>query len=190
MRPLVYHAGWAGYAFFAAFGVWAVGETVLQARTKTDRSDRSRIWMIGGSAAGLVLAFRLTDLGGRLAGPGWLPVAAGLVLMVAGMALRLWSVLTLGRFFTVTVDVADDQRVVDSGPYALVRHPSYTGMLIVYLGIGSGLDSWYSVASAPIPLLLAILTRIRHEERVLHEGLGSQYSAYARRTKRLAPGIW
>jgi protein-S-isoprenylcysteine O-methyltransferase Ste14 len=63
-------------------------------------------------------------------------------------------------------------------------------MLVVYLGIGTGLDSWYSVASAPIPLLLAILARIRHEERLLHEGLGGQYTAYARGTKRLVPGIW
>jgi protein-S-isoprenylcysteine O-methyltransferase len=170
--------------------VWAVGETVLQARTKTDRSDRSRIWMIVGSVVGLVLAFRLTDLGGRLPGPGWLPVVVGITLMVAGMAFRLWSVRTLGRFFTVTVDVADGQRVVDSGPYAVLRHPSYTGMLIVYLGIGAALDSWISLVLAPIPLLLTILERIRHEERTLHEGLGSAYGAYARRTKRLVPGIW
>lgn len=170
--------------------MWAIGETVLQARTKTDRSDTSRIWMIVGSVIGLVLAFWLTDLGARLPGPGWLPVVVGLALMVAGMAFRAWSVRTLGRFFTVTVDVADDQRVVDTGPYAAVRHPSYTGMLVVYLGIGAALDSWLSLVAAPIPLLLAILTRIRHEERTLRDGLGPAYAEYAGRTKRLVPFVW
>ena len=146
--------------------------------------------MIVGSAAGLVLAFRLTDLGARLPGPGWLPVVVGIALMIAGMAFRAWSVRTLGRFFTVTVDVSDDQRVVDSGPYSLLRHPSYTGMLIVYLGIGTALDSWFSLLVGPLPLLLAILTRIRYEERTLHDGLGPAYAAYARRTKRLVPLVW
>lgn len=189
MRPLVYHEGWAGYAFWAIFAFWAVGETVLQARTKTDRSDASRIWMIVGSAAGLVAAFRLTDLGARLPGPGWLPVAVGLALMIAGMVLRAWSVRTLGRFFTVTVDVADDHRVVDTGPYSLLRHPSYTGMLVVYLGIGAAMDSWVTLAVTPIPLLLAILARVHHEERTLRAGLPA-YDAYAGRTKRLVPFVW
>src|SRR4051794_1119970 len=189
MRPLVYHEPWAEYAFFATFAVWAVGEAVLQARTKTDRSDRTRIWMIVGSVAGLVLAFRLAGLGARLPGPGWLPVAIGLALMVAGMVLRTWSVLTLGRFFTVTVDVSDDQRVVDSGPYALLRHPSYTGMLVVYLGIGTALDSWLSLVAAPAVLVVAVVARIRYEERTLRDGLPA-YAAYARRTKRLVPFVW
>jgi protein-S-isoprenylcysteine O-methyltransferase Ste14 len=146
--------------------------------------------MIVGSVVGLVLAFRLADLGGRLPGPGWLPVVVGVTLMVAGMAFRLWSIRTLGRFFTVTVNVADDQRVVDTGPYAVLRHPSYTGMLIVYLGIGAALDSWFSLIATPIPLAAAILTRIRHEERTLHDGLGPAYAAYADRTKRLVPFVW
>jgi protein-S-isoprenylcysteine O-methyltransferase Ste14 len=189
VRPLVYHEAWAGIAFFATFALWAVGEVVLQART-TDESDTTRIWMIVGSVAGLALGFVAAGEDPRLPGPGWLPVAAGLALMVAGMALRAWAVRTLGRFFTVTVDVAEDQRVVDSGPYGALRHPSYTGMLVVYLGIGAALDSWISLVGAPIPLLLAVVWRIRHEERTLHEGLGPAYASYAARTKRLVPFVW
>lgn len=190
MRPLVYHETWAEVAFFAAFAVWAVGEMVLQARTSTDRGDTSRIWMIVGSAAGLAVAFRTAGDDPHLPGPGLLSVAIGLALMVAGIGFRAWAVRTLGRFFTVTVDVADDQRVVDTGPYAVLRHPSYTGMLIVYLGIGAALDSWISLVATPIPLAVAILTRIRHEERTLHDGLGPAYASYARHTKRLVPFVW
>ena len=63
-------------------------------------------------------------------------------------------------------------------------------MLVVYLGIGVALDSWASVAGAFVPMLLAILNRIRHEERVLRHDLGAPYDAYARRTKALLPGVW
>jgi protein-S-isoprenylcysteine O-methyltransferase Ste14 len=188
MRPLVYHEAWAQVAFWATFGVWATGELVLQARTSTDRSDLSRLWMILGSVAGLVVAFG-TAGEPLLPGPGWLPVAVGLALMLAGMALRLWAVRTLGRFFTVTVDVADDQRVVDRGPYSLVRHPSYTGMLVVYLGIGAALDGWIGVIAAPLVLLVGIVARIGHEERTLRAALPA-YAAYAGRTKRLVPFVW
>jgi protein-S-isoprenylcysteine O-methyltransferase Ste14 len=111
-------------------------------------------------------------------------------LIWVGIVFRYWSVRTLGRFFTVTVDVGEDHQLVDTGPYALLRHPSYTGMLVVYLGIGVGLDSWLSVATALLIPLAAVLNRIRHEEAVLRAQLGPQYERYATRTSRLLPGIW
>ena len=190
MRPLVYHEAWAGIAFFATFAVWAIGELILQARTRTDRSDPSWIWMIAGSFVGLALAFYFAGADPRLPAPGWLPVAIGLALMLAGMAFRYWSVRTLGRFFTVTVGVTSEQRVVDTGPYRLLRHPSYTGMLVVYIGIGAALDSWISLVAGTAALAVGILERIGHEERALNEGLGQAYRAYSRRTKRLVPFVW
>jgi protein-S-isoprenylcysteine O-methyltransferase Ste14 len=146
--------------------------------------------MVVGSLVGIALAFGLTEAGPRLPGPDWLPVAVGLSVMCLGTTLRYWSVLTLGRFFTVTVDVGEGHRVVDTGPYALLRHPSYTGMLVVYLGIGIALDSWLSVVAAVVPATLAVLNRIRHEESVLVTQLGRDYEHYQRRTKRLVPGLW
>ena len=97
---------------------------------------------------------------------------------------------TLGRFFRVTVVVDEDQRVVDTGPYRMLRHPSYTGMLVTLVGVGIALDSWLSVAAAFLPALVAILRRIREEEHVLLRELGEPYRAYARRTSRLVPGVW
>jgi protein-S-isoprenylcysteine O-methyltransferase Ste14 len=64
--------------------------------------------------------------------------AAGLVLMWAGIALRQWAVTVLGRFFTVDVRVQPDQTVVEAGPYRYVRHPSYSGMIITFLGLALG----------------------------------------------------
>ena len=146
--------------------------------------------MVVGSLAGIALAFVLAGAGARLPGPASLPVAVGLAVMCLGTVLRYWSVLTLGRFFTVTVDIGEGHRVVDTGPYAVLRHPSYTGMLVVYLGIGICLDSWLSVAATVVLPALAVLNRIRHEEAVLVRQLGVDYERYRGRTSRLVPGVW
>jgi protein-S-isoprenylcysteine O-methyltransferase Ste14 len=175
--------------FFGAFVAYSIAEGVLQARTQTEARDPSRTWMVVGSLLGIGLAFLLAGVG-KLPGPDWLPVVLGVALMVAGTVLRYWSVHVLGRFFTVTVDIGEGHRVVDTGPYALLRHPSYTGMLVVYLGIGIALDSWLSVASVVVIPTLAVLNRIRHEEAVLVTQLGRDYERYQGRTKRLVPGLW
>jgi protein-S-isoprenylcysteine O-methyltransferase Ste14 len=86
--------------------------------------------------------------------------------------------------------VAADQRLIDDGPYALVRHPSYTGMLMAILGFGIALDSWGAVAATLFLPLAAVVNRIRHEETMLRRELGEPYEAYAARTARLVPGIW
>lgn len=189
MRPLVLHGGLASWLFFGAFIAYSVAEGVLQARTQTDARDTSRVWMIVGSLAGIALAFAFAGEG-HLPGADSLPVAVGLAVMVLGTVLRYWSVHVLGRFFTVTVDIGEDHRVIDTGPYALLRHPSYTGMLVVYLGIGIALDSWLGAACAVVLPALAVLARIRHEEAVLVRQLGGAYERYQGRTKRLVPGVW
>jgi protein-S-isoprenylcysteine O-methyltransferase Ste14 len=185
----VYEGGAASVAFFAAFILYSIAEGVLQARTQTEAHDPSRTWMVVGSLVGLAVAFVVAG-DPHLPGPDWLPVAIGLALMAMGTALRYWSVLTLGRFFTVTVDVGADHELVESGPYALLRHPSYTGMLVVYLGTGVALDSWLSVVAAVLVPAAAVVNRIAHEERLLRQQLGASYASYQGRTKRLVPGLW
>jgi protein-S-isoprenylcysteine O-methyltransferase Ste14 len=97
---------------------------------------------------------------------------------------------TLGRFFKVTVGVEDDQPLVDTGPYAVLRHPAYTGFLLSCVGVGVALDSWLSVASALLLPTIGVLRRIGHEEALLRNELGASYASYARRTRRLVPGVW
>jgi len=172
------------------FGVWAVGELVLQVRNQApEEPDPSRLGMIAGSVGGITVAFVLAGHG-TLPGPSWLPVVIGLSVAWLGLAVRAWSVRTLGEFFTVDVTVTAKQPVIDDGPYAWVRHPSYTGMLMAVLGLGIALDSWAAAAAALLLPLAAVVNRIRHEEAILRRGLGEPYEAYANRTARLVPGIW
>jgi protein-S-isoprenylcysteine O-methyltransferase Ste14 len=190
VRPLVYSSPLAAAAFFTTFGVWAVGELVLQVRNQAmGEADPTRIGMVAGSVGGTTLAFVLAGHG-ALPGPSWLPVVIGLSVAWLGMGVRAWSVRTLGEFFTVDVTVAATQRVIDDGPYARVRHPSYTGMLMAILGFGIALDSWGAAAAALFLPLAAVVNRIRHEEAMLRRELGEPYEAYANRTARLVPGIW
>ena len=191
MRPLVYHSVVLRDIFYVTLGVSATAELALQARTRSEGArDPSYVWMLVGSFAGIGLAFVAAGADDRLPGPPWLPAVAGLALMWAGFALRFWAVRTLGRFFRVEVSVDTDQTLVDTGPYARLRHPSYTGLLLFYLGLGTVLDSYLSVAAAVLLPLAAIVNRIDHEERMLRRELGEPYHAYSARTARLIPGVW
>jgi protein-S-isoprenylcysteine O-methyltransferase len=115
------------------------------------------------------------------------PVA--LALLVAGLAVRWWAIITLGRYFTSDVATQRQQPVVRTGPYRFARHPSYSGALIAFLGIGVFMSDWLSVVVLLLPITLAIFNRVRIEERALLAALGAPYADYCARVKRLIPGI-
>jgi protein-S-isoprenylcysteine O-methyltransferase len=114
----------------------------------------------------------------------------GIAAFVAGLAIRWYAIIYLGRFFTVNVAIAADHRLIDGGPYRFVRHPSYTGALMAFLGLGLTLGNWASFAALTVPTFLVFLWRIHVEEAALLQGLGSQYRNYMNRTKRLIPAVY
>lgn len=114
---------------------------------------------------------------------------AALALMVGGLALRWTAILTLGRLFTVDVAIHSDHAVVEHGLYRLMRHPSYTGLLIAFLGLGLFFANWLSLIVLLIPIILAVLNRVAKEERALLDSLGPPYAAYCARTRRFIPGL-
>jgi protein-S-isoprenylcysteine O-methyltransferase Ste14 len=121
------------------------------------------------------------------------PAAAQLAVLLfawAGIGLRLWAIVTLGRFFRGTVHVQRDHQVVRSGPYRWVRHPAYSGILLAGLALGVTLDN----AAALLVLLAggasALGYRIHVEEKLLSQALGTAYTQYTAVTRRLIPGVW
>ena len=114
----------------------------------------------------------------------------GLFVFVFGLALRWYSIGYLGRFFTVDVAIHSGQRVIETGPYRFIRHPSYTGAMLAFLGLGLSLGNWWSLAVFILPTFLAFLVRIEVEERALAEAMGEQYRSYQLRTKRLVPFLY
>ena len=114
----------------------------------------------------------------------------GIVVIWVGLALRVWAVLTLGRSFSTFIQVDADQAVVTRGPYRWVRHPSYTGLLLIALGFGLGVGNWLSLAICAVIPLVGLLPRIAVEEAELVRVLGDQYRSYQKATRRLVPGLW
>ena len=182
-------------ALSAVLLAWAAIELVLRARQRGLQQRRTSFdWSfpvilvcIGG---GVALAFRASHLGSTTWGGGWAPFGVGLAILVAGASFRVWAIVTLGRFFTPVVMIQEGHRLVERGPYRIVRHPSYTGGLVGFLGLGIALASWLSVLAAVLLPLVGVLVRIHVEEGALTGGLGDEYREYAARTKRLVPGIW
>lgn len=110
--------------------------------------------------------------------------------MLVGMALRYWAIISLGTFFRTTIETDQNQTVVSSGPYHLIRHPSYCGWLLVCLGYGIAVQNWLSLIVAFLLPLIALLYRIQVEERVLVSSLGTDYVEYQKKTKKLLPWVW
>ncbi len=137
----------------------------------------------------LALGAPLVTAGLTLPGPPWALLAAGLALYVLGQALRGWAISTLGDWFQGALVVQDDQRLVESGPYRLIRHPAYAGGIVRAAGLGLVLDNWLSLALLVAGMTAFVAVRIRREEAVLVGGL-EPYATYRRRTARLLPGIW
>jgi protein-S-isoprenylcysteine O-methyltransferase Ste14 len=144
---------------------------------------------VAGSVAGAFVLARNLHVA-AIADWRWGFLVGGLALMCAGIALRQWAVVLLGPFFTVDVRVQPGQTVVDRGPYRWVRHPSYTGLIAVFVGLGLALDNWAALAVLAVVPTVGLLVRIRFEERALLDGLGEQYSRFAAGRRRLFPGVW
>jgi protein-S-isoprenylcysteine O-methyltransferase Ste14 len=175
---------------FAAEPLLRRGRAKSLATTPFERKSTLLVTAVGLASVVASFAARFGLEWGRLAPhPGRVSVL-GLV-MLAGVALRYWSMLSLGEFFTRTLAVMPDQDLVSAGPYRVVRHPGYLAQLVV-LTAGCALASlnvWLPALIGPL-LLAAYVYRIQAEERMLASEFGETYQRYRSRTWRLIPGVY
>ncbi len=152
------------------------------------------IWMLFSTHAAVGDSTRqVFNIRGRLFEPIQLwstPAAAGwacFVLTVAGFLFCWWARVHLGRLWSGSITLKSDHRVVDTGPYRLVRHPIYTGLIMAALGMA--LEKATLLAMAGLGLLtFGLWLKARFEERFLRTQLGKEaYDAYATRTPMLLP---
>jgi protein-S-isoprenylcysteine O-methyltransferase len=123
------------------------------------------------------------DLGSAV---GWVGVA----ITVGGLALRLWSQAVLGQYYTSTLRHAADQPVLASGPYRLLRHPGYGGLLLAWLGAGLATANWAAALAIALLMVVSYCYRIAAEEAMLLGAFGDRYKEYMARTWRLVPYVY
>ena len=190
----VFASGLGLVLFDTAYFVWIVSElfgAVLvprlrgrgATRVRRDRGSGALIILTVFISIGLALSFGYSGVGVL---PDWV-FYPGIFLMLLGVLVRQWAIAVLGRFFSLTVRVATDHRVVTRGPYRLVRHPSYTGVLITFIGLGLAVQSLGGLLVLLGVFSLSYGYRIRVEEKTLLSELGQDYASYMKRTKRLIP---
>jgi protein-S-isoprenylcysteine O-methyltransferase Ste14 len=207
MRPMPFlhpAAGlifWIAIAFLGATQIWIASANLLNRvrsagvpHTGLDRGSLVVVMMTSGVAIGTAFQVAASVPGAAIA-PGvpavrWVLLVVGVATIVAGALLRQWAIITLGRYFTVDVRITDGQPVVDSGPYRWIRHPSYTGLIAAFIGIGLALGNWLSLLLFLVVPTIGLVFRVHVEETALLTNLGEPYRRYAARRKRLLPGLW
>lgn len=194
MRPLPFF-GDPTYAaiFWSTFAVWAAFEAI--GAFTTARFGRGARSSDKGSSTALVLLTWI-GIGLDFALSSQFPQAAiawkktffvGIAFMLAGVTLRFYAMSVLGRSFTYYVAVQDEQTVVEVGPYRYIRHPSYTGALMIFAGMGLALGNWAGLLALLACVGMAYAYRMSVEESALVAALGEPYQRYMRRTRRLVP---
>lgn len=157
--------------FFITIAVWVLLEVrqSLQRRpeaTQTDGGSRSFLRLT--YIVGIILAISLSRSDRSLAiKPDDVVTWLGLALMWCGLTLRVWSFRTLGRYFTFTVQTSEDQPIITSGPYRVIRHPSYAALLILFTGWALEYDNWGSLIAVVVTITCGLVFRIKVEERAL-----------------------
>lgn len=114
----------------------------------------------------------------------------GAAMIVAGISFRAMAVRYLGKYFTATVQIKDDHHLITSGPYSIVRHPSYTGAFLAIVAGGVVLGSLMGFIISCIAMMIAYYVRIGIEEKELTERFGDEYRLYQQRTKMIVPYVW
>jgi protein-S-isoprenylcysteine O-methyltransferase Ste14 len=114
----------------------------------------------------------------------------GLLVILLGLSLRVWTRLTIGGLYSGYLHVRVGHLLVKDGPYRFVRHPGYTGFIIMALGLAIGFSSLIGLLAIPILLIPGLAYRMGAEEKLLAEHFGDEYRQYASKTDRLIPGLW
>ncbi len=176
---------------------WVASEIFIGIRTRTKRStgnvrDRGSLlflWIgitLGVTASSWIGQTRPPNMFG---GANWAKLVS-VILMIAGLVIRWKAIASLGKSFSSNVAIQGKQELATTGLFRFVRHPSYLGLLLVFLAVALHSDNWLGFAAALVPATAALLYRIHVEEAALIAAFGDEYASYCRHTKRLIPGVY
>lgn len=182
--------------FIIIWSIWFLSEIFLNRVFRSGKDDRRNqdqntmriIWIAIGVAnsLGIIMVFLVK-----------LPISnntivpyIGLGLIAFGIFLRFFSVITLGKYFTVDITIRVNHKLKKDGIYRFIRHPSYLGSIISFIGFGISLNNVISLLIISLMVIVAMLNRIRIEEKLLQKQFGDEYIDYMKRTYRLIPWVY
>jgi protein-S-isoprenylcysteine O-methyltransferase Ste14 len=180
------------------YWAWVAGEVAILIVTRTragggdvrDRGSLRILWLA--IVVSLITGITYGEMHEptMFGGAPWLRTVA-LALLALALAIRWTAILTLGRWFSVNVAIRDQQTVQTGGIFSIVRHPSYTGLMLVFFAVALHTRNWISFAIVLVPCAAALLYRISVEEVALRSAFGADYEAYSQKTRqRLIPFIY
>ena len=180
-------------AIIVVNSIWFLSEILINLLTRSkksqaishDQNSMGKIWIVIAVSItiGVYVAFAYP-------GFGTIKYFSGLSLMVIGITLRLFTVFSLKSYFTADVAIHHDHKLKTNGVFTMVRHPSYSGGLLTFLGFGLTLGNWISLIIVFLPVLGAFLYRINVEEKALMDNFKEEYTDYQKKTKKLIPFIY
>lgn len=193
MSTIVFSSDLAAIIFGIVIVVWALSEWIGGVIIPWKRRGGARVQRRHESTSAFIEWIAVFVISVNLSAkqitilPTW-TYYLGITLMLLGIVMRQWAIAILGRYFSSILGIQKEQKVVDAGPYHFIRHPSYTGVLLLQVGIGLSMQSWGAVLIILLLFGLVFGYRMRVEEKILVSELGDSYTSYMRRTKkRLIP---
>jgi len=175
--------GWLAYWLISAIGT----------KRTVRRETPAQRWIYALPLAGAMFLYTYPRRSGPLFQlvfpPTWTLYWIGTGLLVAGLAFSIWARVTLGRNWSGVVTVKENHELVQTGPYRLVRHPIYTGLLVALLGSAVAQDRWSSLLAVAL-IFVSFWIKLLREEAWMRETFGTKYDAYCERTRRLVPFVW
>jgi protein-S-isoprenylcysteine O-methyltransferase Ste14 len=184
---LYYDAAWIVLGI-----VWLAGAFMTKPaeriQTRTSRLSHTLVFLL----AALLLAntrLPLGPLSRRFVPRSLLLGYVGLALTIGGIAFAIWARFYLGRNWSARVTIKKGHELVRSGPYAIVRHPIYTGILAALSGTALAIGQIHALLGFAIAIVGMVL-KFRLEEKFMTEQFGEQYATYQREVKSLVPYVW
>ena len=180
-------------SFFAFFAITSWVQRIERSGPRgevRDRGSKPLIYVASFAAAAAAFAAPAFVPWARIDLPPQPLFITAMTMFWAGALLYYWAVRTLGAFFRTSVTLLDGQKLVTRGPYRLLRHPAYTGGILLFGGVGLSTGNWISFAAALLAVGLAYAWRIHVEEIALRERFGAEFDAQRRRTWAVFPFIW
>jgi protein-S-isoprenylcysteine O-methyltransferase Ste14 len=185
------------FAWQILYWTWVASEVLIGIGTRTkqstgkvhDRGSLLLLWIVIFSSMTAAIWISEATPPNMFGGTRALKVV-GLIVLVIALVIRWTAIYTLGKSFSSNVAILESQKLNRSGLYRYVRHPSYLGLVLVFLAVGLHSRNWLSLAIAVIPPTAALLYRIHVEESALLQAFGEEYVSYSKEASRLIPGLY